>query len=66
MAYVFIMTGAYGLMWARALVATGSVIAPIGMHLGWNAVTCLVFPAGPLGAALLVPPSGARQLRKSG
>lgn len=66
MTYVFLLTGAYGLMWARAFVATGSVAAPIGLHLGWNAVSYLLFSAGPLGAALLVPASGARQLQASG
>ncbi len=66
MAYIFVLTGAYGLMWARAFVATGSVAAPIGLHLGWNAVSYVVFSAGPLGAALLVPESGARQLQASG
>jgi membrane protease YdiL (CAAX protease family) len=66
MVYLFVLTGAYGLMWARAFVATGSVAAPIGLHLGWNAVSYLVFSAGPLGAALLVPASGAPQLQASG
>lgn len=66
MIYVLVLTGAYGLMWARAFVATGSVAAPIGLHLGWNAVSYLVFSAGPLGAALLVPASGAGRLEASG
>jgi len=66
MAYLFVLTGAYGLMWARAFVATGSVAAPIGLHLGWNVVTYLVFSAGPVGAALLVPASGAHRLQTSG
>lgn len=59
MVFVFLLTGAYGLMWARVFVATGSVAGPIGLHFGWNAVTYLGFSAGPLGAALLVPASGA-------
>jgi uncharacterized protein len=66
MVYIFVLTGAFGLMWARAFVATGSVAAPIGLHLGWNAVSYLIFSAGPLGPALLVPASGARQLEASG
>jgi hypothetical protein len=53
-------------MWARAFVATGSVAAPIGLHLGWNAVSYLVFSAGPLGPALLVPASGAPRLETGG
>jgi membrane protease YdiL (CAAX protease family) len=66
MTYLFLLTGAFGLAWARAFVATGSVAAPIGLHLGWNAVSYLVFSAGPLGPALLVPASGTRQLQASG
>jgi membrane protease YdiL (CAAX protease family) len=66
MAYLLVMTGAFGLMWARAFVATRSVAAPIGMHLGWNAFTYIVYSAGPLGAALLVPASGAAQLKATG
>lgn len=58
MVYVFLLTGAYGYMWARAFIATGSVLAPIGMHLGWNAIADLVFSAGPMGTGLLVPSSG--------
>jgi membrane protease YdiL (CAAX protease family) len=66
MAYVFLLTGAFGWMWARAFVATGSVAAPIGLHLGWNTIAYLVFSAGPLGAALLVPSSGAARLTVGG
>jgi membrane protease YdiL (CAAX protease family) len=62
MAYVFVFTGMFGYMWARAFVATGSVVAPIGLHFGWNAVSYLVFSAGPLGAGLLVPASGASRI----
>lgn len=58
MVYVFLLTGAYGWMWARAFVATGSVVAPIGLHLGWNAVSYLAFSAGPLPAGLFVPSNG--------
>jgi membrane protease YdiL (CAAX protease family) len=66
MTYVFLLTGAFGLMWARAFVATGSVAAPIGLHLGWNVVAYVVFSAGPLGPALLVPASGADRLTVAG
>lgn len=66
MIYVFLLTGAFGYVWARAFVATGSVAAPIGMHLGWNASAYLIFSAGPLGPGLLVPASGARQLQVTG
>ena len=55
MAYVFLLTGMYGYMWARVFVATGSVAAPIGLHCGWNAVSYLVFSAGPLGGGRTRP-----------
>lgn len=63
MVYVFLLTGMFGYLWARAFVVTGSVAAPIGLHLGWNAVAYIVFSAGPLGAALLIPTSGAPSLQ---
>jgi membrane protease YdiL (CAAX protease family) len=63
MVYVFLLTGMFGYLWARAFVVTGSVAAPIGLHLGWNAVAYLVFSAGPLGATLLVPTSGAPSIQ---
>lgn len=66
MVYVFLLTGMFGYLWARAFVATGSVAAPIGLHLGWNAVAYLVFSAGPLGPTLLVPASGARRIEATG
>lgn len=67
MAFVFVLTGMYGLMWAQAFAATGSVAAPIGLHFGWNAVSYLGFSAGPLvGAGLLAPASGVAQLQADG
>lgn len=66
MLYVFLLTGAYGYMWARAFVATGSVLAPIGLHLGWNAIAYLGFSAGPLGRGLLIPASGAVPIQVGG
>jgi membrane protease YdiL (CAAX protease family) len=66
MVYVLVLTGAYGLMWARAFAATGSVAAPIGLHLGWNAVAYLVFSAGPTGAGLLVPTRGPGPIAATG
>ena len=66
MVYLFVLTGAYGLMFARAFASTRSIAAPIGLHLGWNAVSYIVFSAGPLGAAMLVPASGVDRLQASG
>jgi membrane protease YdiL (CAAX protease family) len=66
MLFVFLLTGTFGYMWARAFVATGSMLAPIGMHLGWNVVAGLVFSAGPWGQMFLVPASGTIPLRVDG
>ena len=66
MAYVLVMTGALGLMLARAFTTTGAIAALPGMHLGRNAVTRLLFSAGPLGAMLLVPASGAASIDPDG
>jgi hypothetical protein len=66
MLYVFVLTGMFGYLGALAFVATGSIAAPIGLHLGWNAVAYLVFSAGPLGAALLIPASGAQRIEANG
>lgn len=66
MAFVFAFTGAFGLMLALAFARTGSIAAPIGLHLGWNLVSYLVFSAGPLGAAMWVPGNGAAQIEPSG
>lgn len=66
MLYVLVMTGAFGFMLARAFVATGSISAPLGLHLGWNAVVQLLFSAGPPGAMVLVPASGAAKINLAG
>jgi len=47
MAYVFVLTGAFGGMCAFAFAETKSIAAPIGLHLGWNLLTYLLFSAGP-------------------
>jgi membrane protease YdiL (CAAX protease family) len=66
MVYVLLLTGAFGLLWARAFVATGSVLVPIGLHLGWNAVAYILFSGGPLRAGLFVPASGVLPIQVSG
>jgi hypothetical protein len=66
MAYVFLSTGAFGLMLAIAFARTKSLALPVGLHLGWNLVAYLVFSAGPLGSGLLVPASGAVRIRATG
>jgi membrane protease YdiL (CAAX protease family) len=54
MGFVFVFTGAFGFVGALAFRQTGSVAAPIGMHLGWNLITNTVFSNGPLGAGLMI------------
>ena len=66
MVYVFVLTGSFGFMLARAFVATRSVAAPIGLHLGWNAAVQLLFSMGPLGAMVLIPSSGASKMDAGG
>lgn len=66
MAFIFLYTGAFGLMLAIAFARTGSVAAPIGLHLGWNMVSYIVFSAGPLGPALLIPPEGTTAIEPAG
>ena len=66
MAFVFLFTGAFGLMLALSFAKTGSIAAPIGFHLGWNLVSYLVFSTGPLGPAILIPPDGVAAIEPSG
>jgi membrane protease YdiL (CAAX protease family) len=54
MAYIFLVTGAGGWMFAFAYAKTRSLYAPIGLHLGWNLVAAVVFSAGPIGQQLLI------------
>lgn len=61
MAYIFLVTGAGGWMFAYAFAKTGSLYAPTGLHLGWNLVTALVFSAGPIGNHLLIQQGEAAQ-----
>lgn len=58
--------GAFGFMFALAFAQTRSVAMPIGLHLGWNLVSYVVFSAGPLGAAILIPDTGVRRLQVEG
>lgn len=54
MAYIFLVTGAGGWMFSYAFARTRSLYAPIGLHLGWNLVTAVVFSQGPVGDQLLL------------
>lgn len=55
MVVVMILTGSFGYMLCLAFARTGSVAAPIGLHLGWNLTSYLGFSQGPFGPGLWVP-----------
>lgn len=60
MIYVFIITGIGGLMFAYAFALTKSLYLPIGLHLGWNLATIVIFSQGPLGEQLLIGSNGQK------
>ncbi len=66
MAFVFVLTGAFGFMLAFAFARTTSIALPIGLHLGWNLVSYVGFSTGPLGPMLFVPGNGAARLEATG
>lgn len=66
MVAVFFFTGAFGFVAALAFRQTGSLAAPIGLHLGWNLVFIGVFSGGPIGKMLLLPSAGTLPLQASG
>ena len=47
MFFVFLLTASAGVMFAAAFAATGSVVASIALHLGWNVTSYRVFSGGP-------------------
>lgn len=58
MIYIFLVTGAGGWMFAFAFAKTKSLYAPIGLHLGWNLVSAIIFSSGPLGDQWLIVEQG--------
>ena len=58
MVFIFLLTGLAGLVWAHAFVVSRSLLLPIGLHLGWNLVTIVVFSNGPIGSQLLLAQEG--------
>lgn len=57
MAYVFILTGASGWMFAYTFAKTKSILVPLGLHFGWIVISIVVLSAGPLGDSLYVADS---------
>ena len=54
MIYIFLVTGAGGLMFAYAFAKTKSLYAPLGLHFGWILISIVIFSAGPLGNQLFI------------
>lgn len=54
MAYVFLLTGASGWMFAYAFAKTKSILVPLGLHFGWIVISIVVLSSGPLGDSLYV------------
>lgn len=55
---VFILTTVAGLLFAYAFAKTKSMYLQIGLHLGWNIVTIIIFSQGPLGQQFLISANG--------
>jgi membrane protease YdiL (CAAX protease family) len=58
MIYIFILTGIGGLLFAYSFALTKSIYLPVGLHLGWNLISVVIFSQGPLGNQLLVVSGG--------
>lgn len=54
MTYVFLITGAMGLVYAYGYAKTYSLYVPIAMHLGWNLVGSVIFSETSISNQLLV------------
>lgn len=61
MVVVFGVTGLMGYVFGLAYVRTGSLMLPLGIHLGWNWVGSTVFSGGPNGSQLLIPDQAQSQ-----
>jgi membrane protease YdiL (CAAX protease family) len=58
MIYVFVLTAVAGFVFAYSFMVTKSLYLPVGLHLGWNLVTIVVFSQGPLGEQMLLANGG--------
>ena len=52
MAYIFLVTGGMGFVWAYIYIKTNSVVMPSLIHLSWNYVSSLVLDYQPFGQLL--------------
>lgn len=60
MVVTFLMTAIVGLSWAFAFAKTNSLYLPIGLHLGWNLLSTVVFSNGNVGQAIFVRSNGTQ------
>lgn len=54
MLVILITIGLTGYAWAWAFKKSGSILVPIGLHLGWNFCFNTIFSQGPLGEILFI------------
>lgn len=54
MLFVLLLTGAAGVLYAWAYLRTGSIYAPVAIHLGWNFTRLFIFSEGLIGNGLLI------------
>lgn len=57
---VFILTSIAGLLFAYSFAKTRSMYLQIGLHLGWNVITIIVFSQGPIGQQYLISSDGQK------
>ena len=55
---IFFLTGIGGLLFAFSFALTKSIYLPVGLHLGWNLISVVIFSGGPLGKQMLIFSSG--------
>ncbi|CAM4215305.1 CPBP family intramembrane glutamic endopeptidase [Aquirufa beregesia] len=60
MGYIFILTGFAGAFFAFSFAYSKSIWLPIGLHLGWNVISSIVFSQGALGAQMLLIHGGQK------
>lgn len=58
MLFVFLITGAMGLVLAYGYAKTLSLYLPIGIHFGWNITQMFIFSEGPIGNGVFISQNG--------
>jgi len=65
MVWIFLITGTAGVVYGIGYLKSGSLLAPIGMHFGWNFVNAFVFSNGNTGQGIFVQDLPAPQVQVS-